>query len=592
MIRRYVLALLSLCGFLFCAEAVADEKQDSPSSLIPESLQPLVKTAKDISSVWSGVTDAIKVLQWLGVIQKDPSNQELFDKLDKEFTEAKKLFGIDYDQGMRMERDEALRLAKTGSRLVDEAVRDGTPLDPEANTHSLDAVNLFLTSSTQFTRLYIESATDGGTDWKRIIPDRVLPDAQDPERSGLVFDWRYSLAHYLTVVAIRLKVFTAHHPAWRDDGNRDDELQEIANNLLSRLQTMLDGVRCNFQVFAPKFSEVGPDLDRVWEVSTGIACADIYTGVSSVQILPQLADFNAHTFSEPNCDPFVFSFTCNLGENDADFLDRVIDITESLYRRVLLQLPIYELRSMIDTLHLYLSHAPDLTATLQRIPVERPPASPGLCLAVQDPAVGSGAAVVLLPCTGEDRQRWVYTRAAQPDNPITPIQLIPGGEIRNPLTDKCLDVPGSSPLAHTRLQIFDCNGTGAQKWTYDPMTRVLQSAVSTVLDNPGGDQVCWPDGRPVECIAELPDLFFPPNGLRMWWRTEDASQQWHVDPPFDLNADGKVNCSDLAIVRGSFGKRSVQAGFDFRADINRDGVVDVRDLALVARRLPVGAPCP
>lgn len=60
----------------------------------------------------------------------------------------------------------------------------------------------------------------------------------------------------------------------------------------------------------------------------------------------------------------------------------------------------------------------------------------------------------------------------------------------------------------------------------------------------------------------------------------------------DLNADGRVNCADLAIVRASFGKRSGQFGFDSRADVNNDGVVDVRDLAYVSQRLPAGTACP
>jgi hypothetical protein len=414
------------------------------------------------------------------------------------------------------------------------------------------------------------------------------------------------------------------------EGKRDEQLQEIADSLLFRLHQMLDGVRCGFDVY-PDPIQGGSYHDKegdhsYWLVRTRIACADISTGISTVETLPQsvqILDLPPDPFcqpipelgvscdrkkllwAEPNCDPAALAFSCDLRKDDPDFLTlKVIPLIEPLYRHVLLQLPIYELRSMIDTLHLYLSHAPDLTATLQRIPVERPPTGPGipvlplsgLCLAWQEQLVGSITAdvVVLLPCTGEDRQRWVYTRAAQPDNPDprTTTTLIPGGEIRNPSTDTCLDVESASPMADARLQIFDCNGTDAQKWTYDPMTRVLQSAVSTVLDTPGGNGVCWPDGRSVECIGENPVLFFPPNGLRMWWRTEDASQQWHADLAGDPNADGKVDCSDLAIVRSSLGKRSGQAGFDFRADVNSDGVVDVRDLAFVARKLPVGMRCP
>jgi hypothetical protein len=59
----------------------------------------------------------------------------------------------------------------------------------------------------------------------------------------------------------------------------------------------------------------------------------------------------------------------------------------------------------------------------------------------------------------------------------------------------------------------------------------------------------------------------------------------------DVNGDGRVDCSDLALVRASFGKRAGTPGFDARADVNNDGVVDLRDLTVVARQLPPGTVC-
>ncbi len=60
----------------------------------------------------------------------------------------------------------------------------------------------------------------------------------------------------------------------------------------------------------------------------------------------------------------------------------------------------------------------------------------------------------------------------------------------------------------------------------------------------------------------------------------------------DVNGDGLVNCTDLAIIKASFGKKTGQTGFDQRADVNLDNVVDVRDLAIVSRQLPTGTRCP
>lgn len=59
----------------------------------------------------------------------------------------------------------------------------------------------------------------------------------------------------------------------------------------------------------------------------------------------------------------------------------------------------------------------------------------------------------------------------------------------------------------------------------------------------------------------------------------------------DLDGDGVTNCTDLAIIRVSFGKRTGQSGFDLRADLNKDGVIDIRDLSVVARAVSVGTSC-
>jgi streptogramin lyase len=78
------------------------------------------------------------------------------------------------------------------------------------------------------------------------------------------------------------------------------------------------------------------------------------------------------------------------------------------------------------------------------------------------------------------------------------------------------------------------------------------------------------------------------------WFTEFAGNKIdraHLVVIGDINDDGKVDCSDLAIVRASLGKRTGQPGFDARADVISDDVVDVRDLAFVAQRLPAGTHC-
>jgi hypothetical protein len=59
----------------------------------------------------------------------------------------------------------------------------------------------------------------------------------------------------------------------------------------------------------------------------------------------------------------------------------------------------------------------------------------------------------------------------------------------------------------------------------------------------------------------------------------------------DVDGDGAVSCSDVAIVKAAYGKRSGQAGFDARADVVKDNLIDARDLAYVSQRLPKGSVC-
>ena len=53
-----------------------------------------------------------------------------------------------------------------------------------------------------------------------------------------------------------------------------------------------------------------------------------------------------------------------------------------------------------------------------------------------------------------------------------------------------------------------------------------------------------------------------------------------------------MNCADFAVIRGAFGKRAGQTGWNARADVVEDGLIDIRDLAFVSQALPAGTQCP
>jgi hypothetical protein len=40
-----------------------------------------------------------------------------------------------------------------------------------------------------------------------------------------------------------------------------------------------------------------------------------------------------------------------------------------------------------------------------------------------------------------------------------------GGALRSNFNGRCIDIPGANPVDGARLQMYDCNGTVAQRWT-------------------------------------------------------------------------------------------------------------------------------
>ncbi|WP_406006593.1 ricin-type beta-trefoil lectin domain protein [Streptomyces sp. NBC_00637] len=90
----------------------------------------------------------------------------------------------------------------------------------------------------------------------------------------------------------------------------------------------------------------------------------------------------------------------------------------------------------------------------------------GKCLDVAGGAAANGTAVQLYDCNGSAAQRWTV----RPDGSIQAL-------------GKCLDVVGGSTADGARTQLYDCNGTGAQRWSYDATTGdVVNTAANKCLD--------------------------------------------------------------------------------------------------------------
>ncbi len=100
----------------------------------------------------------------------------------------------------------------------------------------------------------------------------------------------------------------------------------------------------------------------------------------------------------------------------------------------------------------------------------------GKCLDVAGSNSANGTVVQLYGCNGTGAQQW--TRV--------------GDTLR--ALGKCLDISGGSTADGARVQLWDCNGTGAQRWTYTAGRDLVNPQANKCLDVSGGSSA---DGTPV-----------------------------------------------------------------------------------------------
>jgi glucosylceramidase len=115
----------------------------------------------------------------------------------------------------------------------------------------------------------------------------------------------------------------------------------------------------------------------------------------------------------------------------------------------------------------------------------------GKCLDVANGSTADGTPVQITDCNGSTAQRWTLTA---------------DGGIR--ALGKCLDVSGGSTADGAQVQLYTCNGTGAQRWSYDAATRdVVNTQADKCLDVTGRSSA---------------------NGTRVqiWSCTGAANQKW------------------------------------------------------------------
>ncbi|WP_009999509.1 RICIN domain-containing protein [Streptomyces clavuligerus] len=147
----------------------------------------------------------------------------------------------------------------------------------------------------------------------------------------------------------------------------------------------------------------------------------------------------------------------------------------------------------------------------------------GYCLDAQNSGPYDGAAVQLYPCNGTGAQYWyerVYTSGMN-----TKVQLV------NKASGRCLDIPNNRAHNGAQLQVWTCNQSDAQRFRFERFnpsggwTTLVNDTSGLVVDAPG--RIWHTGGRPY-----------------LHERNGTAAQNWYFTPGSEYHGGGG-GCSDL-----------------------------------------------
>jgi hypothetical protein len=350
-----------------------------------------------------------------------------------------------------------------------------------------------------FKRKFLEAATDGP--WKKIIIDR-------PEHDDFVYDWRFGVPALSELIGMRILVIAAIKPDFVSDGSVfHDELMLHRSALQMHYQNMVNGVRCNTTVEPPDDPTVGPVNNPNWTFHLG--CAEIYSGLYALKDLSYANVWPLDTEACTQCTVDETGTHCTTdmpcaqreaADYQSWYATNVQAVQDDLRRQVLGQMPLFDMQALIDTLYKYANPTPELTEKGERIPAT---AARSLCVDAQGGGIAPGTSLWLMPCASDNQaygQHWSYDRAGQ--------------TIRNsalPSLNRCIAVSNADRTPGALVQVANCDGSDAQRWTYDPETGVLTGKVGTVLEIQAG-------------------TLQPRAVLQTGVRNDGPAQQWYPDP--------------------------------------------------------------
>ncbi|WP_406864304.1 family 16 glycosylhydrolase [Streptomyces sp. HUAS MG47] len=116
----------------------------------------------------------------------------------------------------------------------------------------------------------------------------------------------------------------------------------------------------------------------------------------------------------------------------------------------------------------------------------------GMCVDVAGAGTADGTPIQLHDCTGAEAQKWTLGR---------------DGTVR--ALGKCLDVKSASHADGAVVQLYTCNGTSAQKWAYTAARDLTNTGANKCLDAKGNSSA---DG----------------TRLQTWTCTGAANQKWTI----------------------------------------------------------------
>ncbi|MFD8492356.1 ricin-type beta-trefoil lectin domain protein [Amycolatopsis sp. NPDC059657] len=116
----------------------------------------------------------------------------------------------------------------------------------------------------------------------------------------------------------------------------------------------------------------------------------------------------------------------------------------------------------------------------------------GKCVDIAAASSANGTAIQLYDCNGTGAQTW----STNADGSLQAL-------------GKCLDVTGASTADGAQIQLYDCNGTGAQKWSANAAKQLVNTGSGKCLDVTGNNSA---------------------NGTRLqiWTCGGGANQQWNL----------------------------------------------------------------